>query len=833
MKNKIGINSSYNLFGGDRFVRRKKVVMFHSFGLTALFWLSLFRALKRLASGCLLVVVVGLLAGCGGGSGGGDSVPSEPVVPSSFELVQTAISGSVDLPSPDNQNFTIKSVLGSSTARSGEVATVTLYNNGPQLSLVEDEAGNSLLPVMLSKDYPAANPRSMAVAMAFIGTGLYHLDGSVAKNAVLELYESGELDNLEEAIRTSLAAGESGNNLLALVKPEIDAIVAANPRRSGGVSALGVLITPSASRSGVEIAQVDGNDFLVTNYFRRRSNLFLERTGYVDENDNFIEAPEQLQNVQITPTSGFNGVVSTIMAAFLKGDFAYEPVKFGPFPIPAVPASAKETRYKATVVGIGLSPGDFAGITSDQQAAQAEMVVRSVLLDFTIPLVVNLILPIDEGGYRLFIDHVEQNSLLIDLARSVFSQSGGVVDKIQSGDWSGAISSAVSGVLDTGTVRDTFLTTVSGFLKGYKGEAVANSFLISAAEFTNALVAVDLLGAAFDAGLQVTNIAQSNAADITHFRVTPLQAKLIPAKKVISNGQTPTQTVEFRWVDNPPAEMQVEYSYEAASGKASFDNGQATWTTTNTHLNYYPFPDFEGLETIIATATNKTTGAVLSRLSCTFQVIKAKVSIAPSATSLKSGEHQNFTAVYVPDDMEPTRYSYKILSGDGSLNVSEDTLLVTSNVQYLAESSTGTATLEVSAHRIIDNHWQVVSTDTAEIRLEERKSIIAGSWTIEYTVPAPGFTQATAYVVVPKVDGAIRYSALMEDPTGDPAGGVFFPSTRIITPEALGYWEDRGGAYWSGLSGGGGADPWATTNVAPWLTSRFSDMQVIVTVTYE
>lgn len=122
-------------------------------------------------------------------------------------------------------------------------------------------------------------------------------------------------------------------------------------------------------------------------------------------------------------------------------------------------------------------------------------------------------------------------------------------------------------------------------------------------------------------------------------------------------------------------------------------------------------------------------------------------------------------------------------------------------------------------------------TNTLKVKKGLKTVTLSGGWTIEITVPAAGFSQATAWVVVPKVAGAKSYAVSLTKPTPDPAGGVPFPSSRSISPASLGIWEDRGGSYWSGLSGGGGADPWATTNVVPWLTSRFSDMVVTVTVT--
>lgn len=166
----------------------------------------------------------------------------------------------------------------------------------------------------------------------------------------------------------------------------------------------------------------------------------------------------------------------------------------------------------------------------------------------------------------------------------------------------------------------------------------------------------------------------------------------------------------------------------------------------------------------------------------------------------------------------------------------------------MAESSDGTAKVEVTGYRVIDGRWQEVNKDVATIRLEETKSVIPGSWVVEIETgggecsncgpggtPLPySYSTATAWVVVPQVPGVTSYRVLLEDPTGDPAGGVPFPNTfGAFTPESLGAWQEKDGAYRHGLSAGGGGGDWATTGVSPWLHARFDDMTVTVEVSYD
>jgi hypothetical protein len=322
----------------------------------------------------------------------------------------------------------------------------------------------------------------------------------------------------------------------------------------------------------------------------------------------------------------------------------------------------------------------------------------------------------------------------------------------------------------------------------------------------------------------------------------------VPRFKTITRPQDPTQEVEFRWVDQPPAGTQVEYVFEASSGKGIFDNGAGTWTTTQATVHYFALGDFEGLEVVQATALDQATGEELAKANATFRVTRSKVFIQPHLASLKAGESQHFATGFAPDPDGAESYSYRILEGGGSLDRGEDVLVQTPGVTYTAASSEGTAKVEVTGYRVIDGRWQEVNRDVATIRLEERKSVVQGSWTIEVLYETgicgncgPGGTpiettssSATAYAVVPKLPGVKSYRVVLEDPTGDPAGGIFFPRTYpVFTPESLGSWHEKDGVYRSGLSAGGGPDDWAVTAVSPWLHARFDDMAVTVEVTYE
>jgi hypothetical protein len=146
-----------------------------------------------------------------------------------------------------------------------------------------------------------------------------------------------------------------------------------------------------------------------------------------------------------------------------------------------------------------------------------------------------------------------------------------------------------------------------------------------------------------------------------------------------------------------------------------------------------------------------------------------------------------------------------------------------------------------------------VFTDPVSATLRVKKGLktltLQGSWTqdVKYTPflcgrCGPGGSNieliaywVSAYLVIPKVSGAKGYSVLVEKATPDPLHAIPYPHSRTLDPARPGAgWEDRGGAWWNGLSAGGGSDINDGHGIGPYYSlnsSRFGDLKITVTVT--
>jgi hypothetical protein len=190
-------------------------------------------------------------------------------------------------------------------------------------------------------------------------------------------------------------------------------------------------------------------------------------------------------------------------------------------------------------------------------------------------------------------------------------------------------------------------------------------------------------------------------------------------------------------------------------------------------------------------------------------------------------------------------------SGPADANPNESSALLDTG------SSGGVATITVRAKVNLPatstTAARSVSTHAVSVTLHVKKGLktltLQGSWTqdVKYTPflcgrCGPGGSNieliaywVSAYLVIPKVSGAKGYSVLVEKATPDPLHAIPYPHTRTLDPARPGAgWEDRGGAWWSGLSAGGGSDINDGHGIGPYYSlnnSRFGDLKITVTVT--
>ncbi len=715
-----------------------------------------------------LAVFAGLAAvfytsGCGGlgGSGttGGTTTGGTTTGGGTFALKQTTVPGMLDLPSAvPGAKFKVASSIGSEVVSSGGAIQTKIYNDGPQMVIVVDANDKVLLPAVVSKAHPNVTARSMAVAMAHYGAGLYAMVSEFRAGPMDELFDSPLIDTLEASIAAGLAAGESEETLMTRIKPDIEAF-------ASNFHSRGVAVQPEYL-SGVEIQPGDGNDVFVTNHYRRRAHLFIDRVSYKTEDGTVVPDPHEAVSQELAPVSGYNGFVSTVMAALLTGDYAYSPVRTGPYALPMSEAEgATVTKYKATLLGIGSSPGVLSEVPGERQNTYDSLALRSMILDWLFPAIFNVILPA-KASPEAFEAYMTKSQGLNNLMTSMATQLGTVVPAIRDGDYKGAFNSAVSGVWDNPTLRSAVFLAVAEFITATGGQAAGEEYLAYAGRVFAVMSAVDIAAGAIDVIIQLVNAANSKQAEFYDIDITKMKAKSKVSKPVIVAGDVnvsgiDSSLVELVWIDKPTPGTDVSYEFKSLYGKVNMLNGQSVQTLENdTVMTVFPVnAETEGKDTILITARNASTTAILAQVQANVEVIKQRPIIVPNVTSLKTGETRLFHVDFMPD-MPAGEGNYKYIwtvEGSGKLESNQGFLTTVDRVIYKAQASTGTDTLKLEVFKSVEGKSVKVGETTATIRLEERKSIIHGSYSTEVLIEGDYFGMH-AVVKIPKQEGAKSYT---------------------------------------------------------------------------
>lgn len=537
--------------------------------------------LSLLRQAALCLVGAAMLAGCGGGGdsaapvadgGGGDtgSAPIAsllvPVVTASARTATVVVPPGVALTA---DKLTVITSVGSATPNAAGAVSVPAYDNGPQLAIAKNAAGNPVLMGWLDAAHTTLSAATTAHVLAYFALNGALTLGPVERSGLIDgIPASPGIGAVEQAVQTALAtspdAFASRNPALTSALAGYASTVFSNTRMTtrtaGRLRTQGILIDPQ-DQSGITVLQDPPFAAHLSNAYRRRAHAFVQRISHTTAGTD-ISDPLDLTDFDVDPSVGVSGGVTGAVSDIVSAYYGNQPTAYAPsagagFAVPLVDGSDK-TTYRVTVVGPGVFAGTSAGLNDAQRRAQIEVSLRGFAKDFLVPTVTNVILgsgAIDFTGGQ----SSAQATFLADVLTSATSDfvayaaaDPAIADKIAHGLWFDAGVDLTSTVANLGTLRSivthAFGTAVTRYNAGLAPDAVpAQNLLDSFNKLTNAAGGILQV---FDSSAYVRDIAYADRADQWNVVVNGARVALNPPRTTIDVGGTVALTTSVIGVED-------------------------------------------------------------------------------------------------------------------------------------------------------------------------------------------------------------------------------------------------------------------------------------------
>lgn len=797
--------------------------------------------MKRAIQPILLSAGSLLLCGCFGPPPGGPG-PSNPSGPN---LVKNLVDISVAAPAGLATPTQVKTSLGTVAVSGGAASSTPIFNDGPQFATATDAAGNVQLMGFVGLSAKEINTRTTAEVMLFFGLNAPLLTGGEQVQLLALLKQLPAVQTLADAIGAALATDSmavanrspSVQATLTVARAEILQL----PTMKSKLSAARLLIDPSDGQSGLTVTQLDLSSINIRNDFRRRAYYFLESISYVPQGGgNPVEDIRLVAQGPISPTAGATSVFSAIND-IVTGTQAYTGVDSGSIATPIAPPAAESTTYLVTVVGPGAHPGDEAELSAVQQEKKRQIIRESFVIDFFVPIFVDLVIPIVGDDIDLILNSSHASDLLSGLISIVGNAGPLAIAKADTGDVSGALYDLWTNVLSDGSARLEILDALFKLLD-FAGKIGADSnvdiFADLAESAMRPLDTVDSILIGFDSLVQLRQIKTCNRAqtfevvsDRSKVKLSPEQADIDETRSQVFTATIPDATgiganIVYHW-KNTALHGGIRDNQHAS---AEFDSSEKVVT-------YFPnIPVSPGVDTITVEAfeVQGQNRVSLGTATATVRVRTLVPKIAPDRTSLVRDESQTFTVKVDSTLSNGGALTYKWFGTTKHGHLTSPAPNLETGISTATYKATGTPpgedTVAVEVFSTKDGVKTSLGIARAQVKIEQRKTIVFGSFTVE-TKPTPGQpdrSSVIAYAIVPKVEGAISYSARLYnfyDPAYYGHGAVFGDS--IVRGR-----EDRGSEYWIGLTGAGASPNETLGEAVAYLQSRFTGIVIEVTVTY-
>lgn len=791
--------------------------------------------MTRSARRTLPWLVVPFLCNCNGLPIGGQ--PSTPVL----NLTPRSMNVTVAPPTGLAMPAIVRTSLGKTDVASGAANSTRIFNDGPQFAMATDAVGNPQLLGFIAPNSRELNTHTTAEVLLFFSLNAPLLPGAEQELILHDLKTLPAVQTLADAIGAALAADG-----LALVR-HADSIKTAlhhareqivNGSRSSASAHAKMLIDPSDGRSGITVTQLGLNSINIRNDFRRRAYYFLEVLSYVPEGGG-AEVPSHLDVSEgnISPTAGATSAFGAISDIF-AGTQAYTGVDSGAIDVPIVPNNADSTTYRVTVVGIGAHAGDEGGLSDAQTSRKRQIILESFVVDFFVPFFVDVIMPINANQVDNLLNLTHGSDLVAGLISAVGNAAPLAVEKALSGDLAGGLLDLYSNLLADGSARLLVLQGLYELLTHYLPFYDHVDFTELGEQVLKGVDAVDSILIGFDSLVQTVQIASSSRAETWRVVSDRSKVKLSPEQGDIGKTQSQVFTATIPGATGTDATIVYHWSNTGQHGGIS--DGQHTGTSFDSTINFVSYTGATAGNDTITVEAFQVQGQNRTSIGTAHATVKVRdlaPRIAPDRISLNHNESHSFAASVDAGLTNGGTLTYKWFSPSKFGQITQPLPYVETTINTATYQATGTPpgndTLAVEVFSTKDGVKTSLGIARAQIKLEQRKTIIIGSFEVVVQFAQPGFTGTpgysfvTAYAKVPKVEGATSYSCRIYnfyDPAYYGHGTTF--GDGIVRGR-----EDRGNEYWIGLTGGQARDDDVAATVAA-TASRFTGIIVEVTVTY-
>ena len=478
------------------------------------------------------------------------------------------------------EGMKVNTVLSEEAVNSSGSFKVIIQDNGPTLSVAQSKTGKLVLFGFTRTGRADISPRTTAEVLVFMATGAIYAPGVMQPVFIEQLSQPGILSATEKAISELIAA--HGEDWMSRPSAALKAALIEDSRAFRPSVSRGSIVQPTDKVSGI-IVESDGvGTTYLTNYFRRRAFYYVTRESYKDSTGATRASFQKIidPGVSLSPIKGATNALVTI-AEFAGGarDFL-APVKSDAIILPVAPSGATSTLYKVTAVGLGFFPGDFDKLDPQQQADWADTALRTLVIDFIIPLITGFVFPkMGEKIDKFLGDLTNTNGFVKDIITALAAQPD-IITKAKAGNVSEA---TLDGFLILSGSESLKLALLQALWAALDLKDInLGIFMVNAFEKMNGLLtAVDMMLQVTDSAFQLLDTVRSQNATQWDVTITKPKLTLTPTTATVSVGQSTHFTAKV--VDSDVAETLITYRW-SLGGKGSLINpiNSATGTTLDT-----------------------------------------------------------------------------------------------------------------------------------------------------------------------------------------------------------------------------------------------------------